>query len=60
MHAAYHRPADTYGLVQPLILLTERYEDRPDGRPGIAEEITAVLTRFLEVAPWPLDRQGSA
>lgn len=55
VHAAYHRPTDTYGLVTPLASLTERYEDRPDDRPAVAEEITAVLARFLEVAPWPLD-----
>ncbi len=58
VHAAYHRPTDTYGLVQPLTALTERYEDHPDERPAVAEEITAVLTRFLEIAPWPLDRAG--
>jgi hypothetical protein len=53
VHAAYHRPADPYGLVAPLSALTERYEDHPDDRPAVAAEITAVLTHFLEVAPWP-------
>jgi len=55
VHAAYHHPADPFGIVAPLTELAERYEDCPDDRPAIAEEITAVLTRFLEVAPWPLD-----
>lgn len=54
VHAAYHRPADPYGLVPPLTELTERYEDEPDRRTETAEEITAVLTRLLEVAPWPV------
>jgi hypothetical protein len=55
VHAAYHRPADPYDLVRPLTELTERYEDHPERRADTAEEISAVLTRFLEVAPWPLD-----
>lgn len=54
VHASYHKPADPYGIVAPLTELTERYEDHPDDRPDTAEEITAVLTQFLEVAPWPL------
>ncbi len=56
VHAGYRRPADVYGFLPALAPLTERYEDHPDGRPAAAEEITGVLTRFLEVAPWPLDR----
>ena len=54
VHAACHRPADPFGVVPPLVELTERYEDHPDDRSAVAEEITAVLTRFLEVAPWPV------
>ena len=49
----YHQPADVYGLVSPLGELAERYEDFPEGRSETAEEITAVLMRFLDVAPWP-------
>lgn len=52
-HIGYHQPADAYGLVSPLTALTERYEDHPESRAESAEEITAVLTRFLDVAPWP-------
>jgi hypothetical protein len=55
VHAGYHRPADVYGLLPALAPLTERYEDYPDEREETAEEIAAVLTRFLDVAPWPLD-----
>ena len=51
--AAYFRPADTYGLGRPLTALCERYVDAPDERPAVADEIIAVLTRFLDVAPWP-------
>ena len=53
VHTAYHRPADPFGLVPPLTTLTERYEDFPESRPETAEEITDVLMRFLDVAPWP-------
>jgi hypothetical protein len=53
VHAAYHRPADPYGIVPPLTTLTERYVDHPDDRDAVADDIAAVLTRFLEVAPWP-------
>ena len=52
-HAAYHRPADRYGLAPPLIRLTERYEDDPELRVETAAEITIVLMRFLDAAPWP-------
>ena len=55
VHAAYHRPADPFGLVPPLKTLTERYIDHPDDRDAVADDIAAVLTRFLEVAPWPRD-----
>jgi hypothetical protein len=49
----YHQPADRFGLVSPLGDLAERYEDFPEQRAETAEEITAVLLRFLDVAPWP-------
>ena len=53
VHAAYHRPADPYELLPQLSPLAERYEDHPESRAETADEITAVLLRFLDVAPWP-------
>jgi hypothetical protein len=43
----------TGDIVSPLTELAERYEDFPEHRAETAEEITAVLMRFLDAAPWP-------
>lgn len=47
-----HEPADPFGLITPLDELAMRYEDYPDERARIAEEITARLSEFVSRAPW--------
>lgn len=48
----FHRPDDPFGLITPLEDLATRYEDQPDQRREIAEEIETVLAGFRARAPW--------
>lgn len=48
----FHHPADPFGLVDPLAELAMRYEDCPEEREEVAEEINAALSAFLARAPW--------
>jgi hypothetical protein len=50
----YHEPVDVFGLVEPMTVLTERYEDVQDARAATAAEIVRVLGAFRQAAPWPL------
>jgi hypothetical protein len=49
-----HRPADRFGLVEPMTELAIRYEDVPEERAGTAAEITRMLAEFRARAPWPV------
>jgi hypothetical protein len=49
-----HRPADRFGLVEPMTELAIRYEDVPEERAGTAAEITRMLAGFRARAPWPV------
>jgi hypothetical protein len=49
-----HETADAFGLVEPMTVLTERYEDLPEAREATAAEIVRVLEAFRAAAPWPL------
>lgn len=51
----FHDPVDTDDLIGPMSELAVRYEDHPDDRVGIGEEIGAVVAAYLGRAPWPLD-----
>ncbi|HEX2300067.1 MAG TPA: hypothetical protein VHH34_16405 [Pseudonocardiaceae bacterium] len=48
----FHHPADPFGLIDPLADLAMRYEDYPEERGRVAEEITAVLSAYVTRAPW--------
>lgn len=51
---AIFRPADPFGLLEPLSELRTRYEDEPDTRDATGAEIAAVLDDFRARAPWPI------
>ena len=51
---AIFRPADPFGLLEPLSELRTRYEDEPDSRETTGAEITALLDDFRARAPWPI------
>lgn len=48
----FHQPADPFGLIDPLTDLAMRYEDYPDERGDLADEITAVFSGYVRRAPW--------
>jgi hypothetical protein len=50
----FHEPVDVFGLIEPMTVLTERYEDVPEARAATAAEIVRELDAFRAVAPWPL------
>jgi hypothetical protein len=43
-----------FGLIEPMTVLTERYEDVPEDREATAAEIVQALDAFRAAAPWPL------
>lgn len=49
-----HEPPEVFGLIPPLAVLVERYEDEPDARTATGEEIVGVLAAYCERAPRPL------
>jgi hypothetical protein len=49
-----HQPPDVYELIPRLTELVERYEDEPDVRGATGEVIVAVLSDYVERAPWPV------
>jgi hypothetical protein len=50
----FHDPVDVFGLIEPMTVLTERYEDVPEAREATAAEIVQALDAFRAAAPWPL------
>ena len=50
----FHEPVDVFGLIEPMTVLTERYEDVPEAREATAAEIVRALEAFQAAAPWPL------
>lgn len=50
----FHNPADPYSLIEPLTDLAVRYEDYPDERGEIGEEIAALLAAYITFVPWSM------